>query len=247
MPRNTQLIEMVGMLREETGRSTNMAVSNEDVPALKRILRRTQNTLYAKWDWPFLMVKPTIQLNQGQRYYDFPDEMHYDEIKEIVVWWNELPVPIIRGIGPANYLVYNSEKGQRVDPVLRWDIYDSEFGIPQMEVWPIPASNLQHIQIWGKRKLRPLIKDSDRADLDDDMLVLFAAAEILMRQKSADAEAKLAAARDLFEAIKANSKSEQRTYAMGRGDGRGTGWPNIINRAFVVVSGSGSGNPPSSG
>ncbi|ALA16080.1 MULTISPECIES: hypothetical protein [Chelatococcus] len=242
MPRGTQLIELVGFLREEIGRSTDMSVGNDDVPALKRIIRRTQNTLYAKWDWPFLMVKPTIQLQQGQRYYDFPEGLSYDKIQEIVVWWNEQPMPLIRGIGPAQYLILNSEKGQRVDPVRRWDVYDSEFGIPQMEVWPVPASNHQRIQMWGKRNLRPLVKDSDRADLDDDLIVLFAAAEMLMRQEDKDAEAKLAAARDLFEALKADSKSEQRTYAMGRGSGAGSGWPNITNRAIVIVGGGGSGH-----
>ena len=51
--------------------------------------------------------------------------------------------------------------------------------------------------------------DSDRADLDDQLIVLFAAGELLQRQKAGDAKDKLLQAAAHYQRLKArNSKSD---------------------------------------
>ena len=66
----------------------------------------------------------------------------------------------------------------------------------QIEVFPVPANNSQadgtdSVRIHGIRNLSPLVAESDLADLDDQLIVLFAASEILARQTQADANKNL--------------------------------------------------------
>src|SRR3546814_3126249 len=107
----------------------------------------------------------------------------------------------MRGIRSEDYAAYDSAAGERVDPVLRWDVQFTGT-TDQIEVWPIPASNGMRLQVFGKKVLAPLIEDDDRADLDDQLIVLNAAVTLLARQESKDAA--------LFERMAAR-RSEEHT------------------------------------
>lgn len=197
MARGTQLLELVRMLRSEIGRATNVAVGVDDVAELKTKLRRQQELFYDSFDWPFLrQVFTAKDMQAGERYYDFPAETNVDRIERVVVWFSNLPRPITRGIGFAEYAIYNSEDDVRTDPVTRWDVRWTGT-VEQMEVWPIPSSNDQTVQCSGIRALRPLINDAHVCDLDDQMIVLAVAAELLGKQgdKSAPLVLKAAEAR----------------------------------------------------
>jgi hypothetical protein len=172
---------------------------------IKNLLARTQEELYEEYVWPFFKIKPYIVLNAGQRYYDAPANMNFDRIQEVAVWYNEQPQPVERGIGFAEYAQYDSDSDVRADPVLKWDLVDVD-GALQLEVWPIPASNGSKLQLLGVRKLNPLIADTDRADLDDRLIVLNAAAEHLSGQDAKDAKLKLAKAQARFSRLKGNSQ-----------------------------------------
>src|SRR3546814_17968831 len=89
----------------------------------------------------------------------------------------------MRGIRSEDYAAYDSAAGERVDPVLRWDVQFTGT-TDQIEVWPIPASNGMRLQVFGKKVLAPLIEDDDRADLDDQLIVLNAEVALLARQES---------------------------------------------------------------
>src|SRR3546814_4423912 len=68
---------------------------------------------------------------------------------------------VMRGIRSEDYAAYDSAAGERVDPVLRWDVQFTGT-TDQIEVWPIPASNGMRLQVFGKKVLAPLIEDDDR-------------------------------------------------------------------------------------
>lgn len=205
------------MLREEVNRAASVAVGVDDIAGLKQKLRRAQDVLYAEYDWPFLrQVFPQKQLNAGEQYYDFPDGLDLERVEKVWVWYGNLPRPLTRDIGVQEYAIYNSNNGVTQEPALRWDVRWT--GVKeQFEIWPIPASNTQTVQFVGIRRLRPLINDSDVADLDDQMLVLTVATEIL--EKSEDASAgmigKLAQAR--VAKMKGRSMGGSRTRRMGQG------------------------------
>lgn len=224
MARGKQLSQLVDMLRAETGQSTSVSVGVSKLPELKQLLRRTQETLYDAYDWPFLRVQPFKNLSAGARYYDFPTDLNMERVEEVVVWWNGEPFPLTRGIGFENYAAYDSANDERTDPVTHWDVRWTG-SAEQVEVWPIPATtytttNKYRLQFKGIRPLRTMVSDSDVADLDDQLIVLFAAAEILARQKSEDAQAKQAKAVERFNTLKGRTRGGSSMFVLGGGTGR---------------------------
>jgi hypothetical protein len=217
--RGTQLITLLDDLRNEAGVSNLVSVGVDNFPAQKNLLRRTQETLYDEHDWSFLRVKPLINLAAGQQFYNYPPNLNLESINRVVVWYNNQPHPIGRGIGEAEYAQWNSNTGVRSDPVLRWDVVSTSQTLKdgQIEVWPIPLTNVMQLQFFGKRALNPLIADSDTADLDDRLITLFAAAELLARRKSADAPAKLANANARLARLKGRAQGGSDEIVMGGG------------------------------
>ena len=59
------------------------------------------------------------------------------------------------------------------------------------------------LRLRGVKTLSALVALDDTADLDDQLVVLFSAAELLARQKSGDAQLKLAQANAHFQRLKA--------------------------------------------
>src|SRR5690242_18811291 len=209
-----QFLQIVTDLRAELERSTDPAVGVSDFPTLKTKLNRVYETLYADYDWPHLMrTFDKTPLHTGERYYDPPEDLDYDRIEEVVVWWSSQPVPITRGISFQDYAFVNSEEGATQDPVEKWDVrYDS--GKPTIEVWPIPASNQNSLQFRGIQKFKPLVDDADVCLLDDKMVVLFAAAEIAPA-KGGNKQIFLQAANKRMLQIRGNAKSASPRVRIG--------------------------------
>jgi hypothetical protein len=226
--RGQQLTRLISMLRAEVRRSPNVSVGVDDVEILKALLQRTQETLYDEYDWPFLRrVFPKMMLSAGQRYYDFPDEMNFDRLEKVVCWYGGMPKPIERGIGFDDYLIFDSDIGTRSNPLLKWDIRDVE-GAEQIEAWPIPADSQQSLQFIGIRKLGRLVDGNDTVDLDDQLIVLFAAAEILASQEAPDAKLKMAAAQARFARLKGRSKTGESNCRIGMGSSGDMNYPGRI-------------------
>jgi hypothetical protein len=209
MAYGTQLQELVEMFKAETGRSTRANVGVDENDLIKTKLRRQQEFLYERHWWPHLRVVKSKLMQAGLRYYDAPTGLDlYRSTKVVVMWGGGFP-PVERGIDFTHYSNFDPELDERSDPVTRWD-YMRNSGVTQIEVWPLPAT--EGIKLWfeGLAPLGQLVQDTDTADLDDQLLVLSAAAEQLLRQKSADAQAVLAVANmrmaDLKSSLVANAK-----------------------------------------
>lgn len=213
MARGTSLSTLVDMLRAEVRQSADPALGQNYRATLSQIIQRVQSGLYEAFDWTFLMARRYTALQAGQRYYALPADMPLENVIEAHVRIGSRWVPIHYGITDADQLLYDNDVGTRCDPIIKWAYIDG-----QVEAWPIPASNgaitfaadgitptligSDFIVRWrGKRSLAPLLADSDVADLDDTLIVLFAAAEILLSRKEADANAKGAAAKARYEKL----------------------------------------------
>lgn len=231
--RRKQFMQLIADLRAELRKSSDPAVGVSDLPTLKQVLGRVYETLYDAHDWPHLrQMFPKIELHAGQRYYDFPEDTDYDKVERVVVWQNNSPFPATRGIDFEEYAQFDSNDDVRADPVSRWDVrYTSTR--EQMEVWPIPASAGYSIQFKGKLKFKPLVNDSDLCLLDDQLVVLHAAAELLPAAKQADAQIKLAAANSRLGITKARSKSTTPPVRVGLSRKS----PEVLSRSVVRISG----------
>ena len=231
MARGKQLLELVAQLRAETGRTQDVSIGTDEVDNLKNLLRRTQEVLYDDYEWPFLRIERSVTLATGQRYYDFPSDLDYDAIQIARYKYGNVYVDITRGIDFYDFSTYDSNADERSSPALKWDIRNTGSG-EQMEIWPIPPA-AGSIHFFGTKTLTPMIQDSDRADLDDRLIVLFASAEMLANQKSNDAQAKAQQAEKRLMRLRAKSQAGSRTIQMGQ---RSPNPTNNNRRTQIIVS-----------
>lgn len=221
MARNTQLLQLVQMVREECGRASSLAVGVGDVEAIKTKIRRTQELLYDDWDWPHMRQFFTREdMSAGERYYDPTDGVDFERIERMVIWYNGLSHDITtrKGIEFCHYNIYDSENDVRSDPVQRWDVRWTGKR-EQIEFWPIPSTNDQQFQIQGIRQLRSLVNDSDRCDLDDQLLALTVASELLAVKDSKSAQLVSGLATKRLNDLRAKPRTAGKRYRMGMGEG----------------------------
>jgi hypothetical protein len=211
MARNVTLGELIDDVRAEAGHSlqANLGAAMREV--LVKIIQRQQRRLWEDYDWTFLRVDRDVAVQAGQRYYDIPTDLSLERIEKVEFKYGDRWIVMQHGIGREQLDQHDSDKGIRAFPVERWAEYEND----QVEFWPIPSQNgslansSDVVRFTGIRKLRPLVQESDRADLDDTLLVLYSAAEILAREKSADAGLKLQMAEKHYARIRArNSKTD---------------------------------------
>lgn len=233
MSRGKQLLELVAQLRAETGRSQLVSVGVDEVDNLKELLRRTQEVLYDDYEWPHLRVQREILLHAGDRYYDLPSDLNFDRIQQVKYKYNNVYTDIQRGINFDDYSVFdsNADTPEQSSPALKWDIRDTG-STEQIEVWPIP-NQTNKLYFFGTKSLSNLIQESDTADIDDRLIVLFAAAEMLTRQKSRDANNKLQQANARYLTLKRNSQSGSKTIQVGLGNQMGDRSNRMKTRIIV--------------
>lgn len=214
MARGTTLGQLVNMLRAECGDATSAALGQNTLPRYKQVLQRTQEFLWNDHTWPHLRVWREEVLQAGQRYYSWPSDLDFNRIEadKTAVRYDDTWRPVLYGIDPEHYNAQDPELDERDDPVIRWQAYESD----QFEVWPLPATNGLRMRFYGIRKLNPLIADTDRADLDDNLIVLFAASEIMAKKRGGDVDVKGAAAKRLYERLK-GQQSKAGMFVMGGG------------------------------
>lgn len=217
MARGVSFLTLVTRLKEETGHSTNVGVGVDNTGALKRAINREYKRLAIEHDWPFLRQHVAqVSLSAGQRFYDIPATLDVDFIDDVNVVWGNAYHKVARGIDAREYSAYNPIDDERADPVLNWDLRYTG-SKTQIEVWPIPAGNDMKLDIRGRYAITDLVDDDDRCLLDDELVVLFAAARLLKRNKQDDADLALQEAQRHLDKLKASSNVSARRVVMGSG------------------------------
>ncbi|HKJ73524.1 MAG TPA: hypothetical protein VKA19_05355 [Alphaproteobacteria bacterium] len=222
MARGSSLATIVDMVRYEARLTTNPAGGVDAEDRLKHYVRRTQQYFYDEFDWPFMRFRPEITLSAGERYYDFPSDFNLDQIEKAVSFFNGLFRHITYGITFDHFNAINSDLDtsadhRRADPVQAYEIIRQADDSVQIEVWPIPDSNGGKLYFFGKRNLSPLVADTDTADMDDYLLALSAASEILAANKAADAQSKAALAAGRLMRLRANASPNAEPQVIGGG------------------------------
>jgi hypothetical protein len=217
MARNTTLSRLLDMYRAECRMSLNVAHNNQDRDRQVNQLQMTQEWLWEDFDWPLLRVDRQVSLAAGQRYYEPPEDLHIDRIDKIEVFHDSAYQRLTPGIEDVHYTAYNSNLDERQWPPQRWRLSEDE----QIEIWPIPDGNANlttlegTLRITGIRKLRPLVDDSDRADLDDQLIVLWAAAEYLATTGDKAANLKLEKAKTRYAKLRGAQMPRKRMTLFG--------------------------------
>jgi hypothetical protein len=221
--RGVKLEDLIRNLRAEIGHSTNTALGTNSRDALAQALRRTQDRLWEEYDWAHMKADRDIPLVAGTRYYSVPNDLPYERIIKVAVRDGTLWRQLGHGIGQDHYSHIDSDTNEQAWPVTRWDVAEdtaldpTDIGV--IEVWPIPDQNgdenTMHgiLRITGVRKMRPLIEESDKCDLDGTLLVLNVAAEMLARQNQADAQIKMQQAQQLLSRLFNQNSNKKKVFS----------------------------------
>jgi hypothetical protein len=200
------LSEMVLDLRAEAGHSLLLGQGTNMEDTLKYYLRRTQRELYTGFDWPQFMIYETVAVPAGSRHLPGFLNIIDEQINTLWTLSGSSWVPLIFGIDPLDYSARDPTADVRTTRIERYR-YDALASA--LEIWPLPQEDTQVMGL-GQIKLPPLIADSDTSLLDGQLIVMFAAANILARQKSEDAGLVLQKAQQLLVSIQKQNGSQKR-------------------------------------
>jgi hypothetical protein len=214
MASGVALSQLVTNLRHESGQSATLALGQATRERFKHIINRVQRELWVNHQWPKHQIERDIALLQGVRYYAYPSGLDHEGVQHAWVKNGTEWLPLGWGLGPDDLSVYNSEENFRSWPPMKWD-HIGETGL--IEVWPVPSQG-GVMRLRGRRTLVEMIAESDVCQLDGDLIVFYAAAEILSEQKSDRANLMLEKGKALLARLKATqSGDKQRSFGIGMG------------------------------
>jgi hypothetical protein len=213
MARGRQLSQLLNQLQAEAGMSLLPASSVSSRDSRVQLLNRVQARLYAAYDWDFVYIKRDVLMPINTRYATLPVDIDFDRVNQANISqgtnsneWRGLGY----GIGDGDYR--QTGEGEKGCPQ-KWA--PTEGGL--YEVWPVPDGTYR-IRFRGVKVLPPMVNDSDRAVLDDTLIVLHAASELMKRAKLLDWEDKLRDGQAHFMRLRSFSGGNKRaSFIMGGG------------------------------
>lgn len=222
MAYNTALTDLRRMLRAEVGQSLNPLQGANAQGQYDMALDRTQKELWEQYEWPHLLYSIDMALAAGQRLYAYPVGMPYDAILRAYVQDGTQYQPLDFLIPMDCYAQYGGEGGQSWPP-RRWQNVPTVAAgvtnpIGKIELWPVP-NKVGSLRFQGQAPVNNLVADADRAVLDDNLITLFAAAEILAAQKAENAALKLQKANQFLRRVMANQGAMKRAIPVLGGVG----------------------------
>lgn len=222
MARGTALSVLFTMLQARLGETVT---GTQTTARYYQLLQDKQKWYASEYDWSFLETRWDVAATAGSRYLTFPTTdtqnntvaLNTERPFKVEVFWNNLWRQMTYGVGSTQYNYINSDQGRKQDPIQHW----RWSGNNQVEIWPINVSPAT-LRFTGQRALSALVAAGDTADLDDELLVLSVAADLLLRQKQADAQLVMAQASERLRMIRASypSNKDGLTFAKGDSDGQ---------------------------
>lgn len=203
MARGRTLNQLLTQLQAEAGMSLLPASGVSTRDHRVQLLNRVQARLYGAFDWEFAFTREDVIVSQGAAVYPMPSTIDFDRINQV----NIAPVntddwrPLGYRATDADYRVQS--EGSQGAPQ-KWTPQDTNFVL-----WPTPDAGYR-IRFRGARVLPLMVNDSDRAVLDDTLIVMHAASELMKRAKLPDYEDKLREGQMQFQRLKAQQSGNKR-------------------------------------
>ena len=212
MARGTNLGQLVQMVRAEARLTTSSNAGLNSDQNIRAIIARTYEDLVADYTWPHLLDDFTVTLQAGQYLYAVPDGVTQERLmaRNAFVYYatdaRRWPIEA-DAITWEHYNLMDPEvTAGRMDPVRLWQMRSDDM----IEVWPCPATDGGILTFKGVRKVTRLVNDADVCVLDDRLLVLFSAAEVLGAEAG---KPKLTQAQQLLRRLE-GQENKRRTYSM---------------------------------
>lgn len=154
-----------------------------------------QESLYHQFAWVELKAVHERNTGVNQQYYDYPPDCNVEEIKSISIYWNGQYVPLNEGIE-----LHHRGIAPGTIPC-RYERRD------QIELWPIPQSADYKLRFEYERTLKPLVNDSDRVSLPDEIIKLFALSNAKAHYRQPDADRYASQLESALNKLKAKNRS----------------------------------------
>lgn len=207
----TTLATLRKMLNVETGDEMDETISPARVAINNQLLNNQQ--LFMVNQHAYLLGKVRVQLAAvvGQQYYNLPAGIDFDRLdKPEFTNVNNFRYRVGFGIGQEEYNLFRSDLGVQASPVMRWDLVNVN-NVLQIELWPIP-SVAQSLMLSGVLPLTQMVNDSDTCVIDDLVLVLYTAAEILAKREAPSAQVVGTKAKAALDSVRASYPSKFETF-----------------------------------
>lgn len=190
--RGNTLAAVTNMLKAEIGHSLTAGAAQD--LEFHYLIDDKQKWLTVQKHWAFLEVTSDVAASAGSRYLTLPTNLNFERPVEVQVKYNDTYLPVEFGIGAEEYNVWDSAANEQSNVIQRWKFYTGAAN--GFEVWPIPNVD-QSVRFIGQKNLTSLqpvtagVFDTTKTlDLDDALVVLFCAAELLARRGQKDAQLK---------------------------------------------------------
>jgi hypothetical protein len=154
-----------------------------------------QESLYLQFAWVELKAVHERNTGANQQYYDYPPDCNVEEIKSISILWNGQYIPLDEGIELHH-------RGITPGTIpCRYERRD------QIELWPIPQNASYKLRFEYERTLKPLVNDSDRVSLPDEIIKLFALSNAKAHYRQPDADRYASQLESALNKLKAKNRS----------------------------------------
>jgi len=194
---------ILSMLKGEIGNDMDSSVSPGGDAVLYQQIYNQQNWLLSEYDWPFLRIYSDTPLAQNQRYYPMPADPNSNPLFNLdrpikgQCYWSNLWNDTDLGITIYDYNVVNPDIGMTLVPVKKWQLYlnPASQGTLQFEVWPVPSDGTMKFRMTGQAFPPSFASPTDKAVLDDMLIMLFTAAQFFSMANPNKAQAAVAKAK----------------------------------------------------
>ena len=122
---------ILSMLKGELGNDMDSTVAPGGDNVLYQQIYNQQNWLATMFDWPFLIIRYDVALQQSVRYYQLPTDGRGNQLFDMSrpkgmrgeCYWSNLWNPTDLGISLYDYNVINPDIGMTLVPVKKWTLY----------------------------------------------------------------------------------------------------------------------------
>lgn len=241
MARGSTLASLVTMFKAEVG--IDLVAGSGDDTLIKVLLSNKQLWLGDEFDWSFLEHRFDLACAVGSRFLALPTAesatgdlgasvgINFNRPHKVETKWGSKWFELGYGIGSKEFNFIDSDQALTLDPIQKWRFASNTSeaaSADKVEIWPMPAT-AQTVRFSGQRQLLALTTNTDKADLDDLLIVLFCAAEWLQKRQSSEAQLKGQLAQSRLVRLRAGYPQRTRRCILGGAE------PDIEPRRVVPI------------
>jgi hypothetical protein len=235
MSTGANLAALIADVQFELGHSVSTSIGQQFRGHIVNRIQREYERLYRDFSWPHLRQWIDMPTVAGQKLYTLPvvntAQLTIEDLREVYARNGGIFDPLGRGIEINDYNAMDSDAGQWSDPALKWEPRSERM----IELWPCPAISGEVIRMKAISPFKQLVDDGDICRLDDQLVVLHAAGEYLMRQSSKDATAVLGRAQAHYATLKQRYQTGANRVQLAQGDNSNYGPNDPRKKVFVGV------------